>query len=117
MERLIYEKRLKELNLFSLANRQLSRGYGNCLQVLTGCKYQGWSRDVQAEIRTPESLQVNKEKIQLTAIQNLVIVWSFQQESSLGENGKNKLFGIFKCEIAFESMVAAHSPSAIFGKH
>ena len=35
MERLIYGKRLKELNLFSLANRQLSRGYGNCLQVLT----------------------------------------------------------------------------------
>lgn len=63
MERLIYEKRLKELNLFSLANRQLSRGYGNCLQVLTGCKYQGWSRNVQAEIRKSESLQVNKERI------------------------------------------------------
>lgn len=63
MERLIYEKRLKELNLFSLANRQLSRGYGNCLQVLTGCKYQGWSRNVQAGTRKPESLQVNKVKI------------------------------------------------------
>lgn len=65
MERLIYEKRLKELNLFSLANRQLSRGYGNCLQVLTGCKYQGQSRNVQTEIRKPESLQVNKVKIQI----------------------------------------------------
>lgn len=93
MERLIYEKRLKELNLFSLANRQLSRGYGNCLQVLTGCKYQGWSRDVQAEIRKPESLQVNKEKIWLTTVQNLVIVKSFQQESSLGESRKTNSLG------------------------
>lgn len=63
MERLIYEERLKELNLLSLANRQLSRGYGNCLQVLTGCKYQGWGRNAQADIRKPEPLPVNKEEI------------------------------------------------------
>lgn len=63
MERLIYEKRLKELNLFSLANRQRSRGYGNCLQVLTGCKYQGWGRSAQTDIRKLEPLPVNKEEI------------------------------------------------------
>lgn len=65
MERLIYEKRLKDLNLLSLANRQLSRGYGNCLQVLTGCKYQGWGRNAQIDIRKPEPLPINKEEIEV----------------------------------------------------
>lgn len=65
MERLIYEKRLKDPNLLSLANRQLSRGYGNCLQVLTGCKYQGWGRNAQIDIRKPERLPVNKEEIEV----------------------------------------------------
>ena len=72
-----------------------------CLQ---GCKYQGWSRNAQAEIRKPESLQVNKEKIQVDCHPKCGDSKGLSAGIVSQGKWKNKLFGIFKCETAFVNL-------------
>lgn len=101
VERLIYEKRLKDLNLLSLANRQLSRGYGNCLQVLTGCKYQGWGRNAQIDIRKPEPLPVNKEEIEVDSHPEISDSWGLKTGIVSRDKVIKQTLGIFKCGMTF----------------
>lgn len=104
MERLIYEQRLKELNLFSLANRQLSRGCGNCLQVLRGCKYQDWNRSVQTEIiqslNPSKLIKRSKDCGQLKPSARIAF-WG---------KWKNKPFRLFNCGKAFVNLSLSHVP-------